>query len=310
MPLSPVETDKLPSAGEHVLTDETGTAERPTAGSGIDYGLFLDCVHCGLCTASCPTFVETGNENDSPRGRIYLWRAVTDGRTELSEEVRRHLDLCLECRACESACPSGVQYGRIIGSYKKDAARLGSVFPTLNPLQRWILFHLTPYARRMRWALAPLRLLQRLGLGSVVRRMGRLLPPSLRRMQDIVPRLASHYGRLPELLPAEGRRRARVALFVGCAADAFFPQTTLATARVLQHNGCDVWIPRTQGCCGALHYHAGLVEPAQQFAAANCAAFGQQLAEVDAIINNAGGCGPVLKEYGHLLEKTPSAAIV
>jgi glycolate oxidase iron-sulfur subunit len=278
-------------------------------GRNIDYELFMDCVHCGLCLGSCPTYVETGNENDSPRGRIYLWRAVTDGRAELSEEVRRHLDLCLECRACESACPSGVQYGRIIGSYKKDTARLGAVFPTLNPFQRWMLFHLTPYARRMRWALAPLRLLQRVGLGGVVRRMGRLLPSSLRRMQDIVPRLAPHSGRLPELLPAEGRRRARAALFVGCAADAFFPQTTLATARVLQHNGCDVWVPRTQGCCGALHYHAGLVEPAQQFAAANCDAFDEQLSQVDAIITNAGGCGPVLKEYGHLLEKTPNGKI-
>ncbi|HTU93705.1 MAG TPA: (Fe-S)-binding protein [Gemmataceae bacterium] len=276
-------------------------------GHNIDYELFMDCVHCGLCLGSCPTYVETGNENDSPRGRIYLWRAVTDGRAELSDEVRRHLDLCLECRACETACPSGVQYGRIIGSYKKDVARLGPVFPTLNPLQRWMLFHLTPYGRRMRWALAPLRLLQRLGLGNTVRRMGRLLPPSLWRMQDIIPPLAPHYGCLPELLPAEGRRRARVALFIGCAADAFFPQTTLATARVLQRNGCEVWIPRGQGCCGALHYHAGLVEPAQRFATANCAAFGTKLAKVDAIINNAGGCGPVLKEYGHLLANAEAA---
>jgi glycolate oxidase iron-sulfur subunit len=285
------------------------TGDAPQLGRNIDYELFMDCVHCGLCLGSCPTYVETGNENDSPRGRIYLWRAVTDGRTELTDEVRRHLDLCLECRACETACPSGVQYGQIIGSYKKDMARLGPVFPTLNWVQRLMLFHLTPYAGRMRWALAPLRVLQRLGLRGVVDRMGRLLPPSLRRMQDIVPPLEPHYGRLPELLPAEGRRRARVALFVGCAADAFFPRTTLATARVLQRNGCEVWVPRTQGCCGALHYHAGLVEPAQQFAAGNCAAFGEQLAGVDAIINNAGGCGPVLKEYGHLLEKTPAAGL-
>jgi glycolate oxidase iron-sulfur subunit len=277
----------------------TGSAK---LGRGIDYELFMDCVHCGLCLGSCPTYVETGNENDSPRGRIYLWRAVTDGRAELSDEVRRHLDLCLECRACESACPSGVQYGQIIGSYKKDVARLGSVFPSLNPLERWMLFHLTPYRRRMRWALAPLRMFQRLELDAVVRRMGRFLPKSLQRMVDIVPPLAPHYGRLPELLPAEGRRRARVALFVGCAADAFFPRTTLATARVLQRNGCDVWIPRGQGCCGALHYHAGLVEPARQFASINCDAFAEKLADVDAIINNAGGCGPVLKEYGHLLD--------
>jgi glycolate oxidase iron-sulfur subunit len=165
-----------------------------------------------------------------------------------------------------------------------------------------------PYARRIRWALAPLRLMQRIGLGGAVRRMSRLLPPTLRRMQDIVPPLAAHYGRLPELLPAEGRRRARVALFIGCCADAFFPQTTMATARVLQRNGCDVWVPQTQGCCGALHYHAGLVKPAQQFAAANCSAFGEKLAEVDAIINNAGGCGPVLKEYGHLLDQSEIAS--
>jgi glycolate oxidase iron-sulfur subunit len=297
----------MSSTAEAQRTSLPVTTGPTQLGRTLDYELFMDCVHCGLCLGSCPTYVETGNENDSPRGRIYLWRAVADGRTELSAEVRRHLDLCLECRACESACPSGVQYGQIIGSYKKDVARLGAVFPTLNPLQRWMLFHLTPYARRMRWALAPLRLLQRLHLGGVVHALGRLLPPSLRHMQDIVPHLAPHYGRLPELLPAEGRRRARVALFVGCAADAFFPQTTLATARVLQRNGCDVWVPRNQGCCGALHYHAGLIEPAQQFAAANCAAFSQQLAEVDAIINNAGGCGPVLKEYGHLLEKSANA---
>src|SRR5260370_20831334 len=153
-------------------------------GRGIDYELFMDCVHCGLCLSSCPTYVETGNENDSPRGRIALWRAVTDGRADLTPEVRKHLDLCLECRACESACPSGVQYGRIIGSYKKDMAGLGTPAPQLNALQRWMLFKLTPYAGRMRWALAPLRLLQRLGLRGAFERLGgALLPRSLRRMQ-------------------------------------------------------------------------------------------------------------------------------
>ncbi len=301
-------SDRVTAATEPSRTALPVVATAPKLGGAIDYELFMDCVHCGLCLASCPTYVETGNENDSPRGRIYLWRAVTDGRAELSPEVRQHLDLCLECRACESACPSGVQYGQIIGSYKKDMARLGHVAPRLGGLQRWMLFHLTPYRRRMRWALAPLRLMQRVGLGGAVRRLGRLLPPSLRRMQDMVPRLAPHYGELPEVLPAEGKRRARVALFVGCAADAFFPQTTLATARVLQRNGCEVWVPRGQGCCGALHYHAGLVGPARDFAATNCEAFGKELAGVDAIINNAGGCGPVLKDYGHLLPDTPAAA--
>ena len=270
-------------------------------GQTIDYQRFMDCVHCGLCLGSCPTYTETSNENDSPRGRIYLWRAVVDGRLALDDEVRHHLDLCLECRACETACPSGVQYGQIIGSYKKDMTKLFPPAPTVNALQRWMLFHLTPFADRMRWSLAPLRLLERVGLRSVVDKLGRFLPRSLRMMQEIVPPLEPHYGRLPELLPADGQRRARVALFTGCAADAFYPQTTVATARVLQRNGCDVWIPRKQVCCGALHYHAGLVAPAQQLANANCEAFGRELGQVDAIINNAGGCGPVLKEYGHLL---------
>src|ERR1700719_3622716 len=284
----------------------------PHLGRNIDYELFMDCVHCGLCLSSCPTYVETGDENDSPRGRIYLWRAVTDGRAELTAEVRHHLDLCLECRGCESACPSGVQYGKIIGSYKKDMTRFLPPAPTVNALQRFMLFHLTPYAGRMRLALAPMRLLQRLGLGGLVRRMGRLLPRSLRLMQDIVPTLAPHYGRLPEVLPAEGKRRARVALFTGCAADAFFPQTNLATARVLQKNGCEVWIPRTQVCCGALHYHSALEDPAKQFASANCEVFGGKLSgvadQVDAIIVNAAGCGAMLKDYPHLLHDTPLEA--
>jgi glycolate oxidase iron-sulfur subunit len=286
---------------------------KATLGRGIDYELFMDCVHCGLCLASCPTYVETGNENDSPRGRIYLWRAVADGRAELTSEVREHLDLCLECRACETACPSGVQYGKIIGSYKKDMARLDEVAPTLGGLQRWMLFNLTPYAGRMRWALAPIRLAQRLGLRRLIDRMAAILPGSLRQMQEIIPPLAPHYGRLRELLPAEGPRRARVGLLIGCAADAFFPQTTLATARVLQRNGCDVFIPRQQGCCGALHYHSGLVEPAQEFAQANCNAFDGfpdgSLTALDAVITNAGGCGPVLKEYGHLLHDTPATEL-
>src|SRR5207237_1931235 len=130
----------------------------------------------------------------------------------------------------------------------------------------------------------------------------RLLPPTLRQGHVMMPRLQPSSGRLPEVLPAEGKRRARVALFTGCAADAFFPQTYLATARVLQRNGCEVWIPRTQVCCGALHYHAGQEAAARQFAATNTEVFTDSLADsVDAVIVNAAGCGAVLKDYGHLL---------
>ena len=268
--------------------------------SNIDYELFLDCVHCGLCTSACPTYVETGNENDSPRGRIYLMRAITDKRTELTPEAQKHLDLCLDCRACESACPSGVQYGKLIEPFRINLARQGKK-ENLGFLQRLMLYRITPYARRMRWALGPARLMQRTGLDWLFRKTGlfNLMPRSLRQMHGMLPRLTRHYGKLPEVLPAEGPRRARVALFIGCAADAVFPQTTLATARVLQRNGCEVWIPRNQGCCGALHYHAAHEERAQTFARANIEAFAAE--PFDALIVNAAGCGAMLKDYGHLL---------
>src|SRR5438876_4757961 len=243
--------------------------------AGIDYELFLDCVHCGLCTSACPTYVELGDENDSPRGRIYLMRAVTDGRIALDASVKRHLDLCLDCRACESACPSGVQYGRLIEPFRMHLERTGANSDDLGWFKRFLLFRVTPYAGRMRLALAPARFLQWTGLDWVLAQIGfyKLLPRSLRQFHDMLPPVRRHYGKLPELLPAEGKRRARVALFTGCAADAFFPATTVATAKVLQKNGCDVWIPRTQVCCGALHYHAAKEEPARAFARQNCDIF-------------------------------------
>ena len=281
--------------------------------AGIDYELFLDCVHCGLCTSACPTYVELGTEADSPRGRIYLMRAVTDGRLDLNAEVRHHLDLCLDCRACESACPSGVQYGQLIEPFRIHMAKAGAG-QRLSLLQRLMLFHMTPYARRMRWLVGGYRFLQRTRLDRILDKLGlpRLLPSTLRQGHEMMPRLRSHYGRLPPVLPPEGKRRARVALFTGCAADAFFPQTTLATARVLQRNGCEVIIPRTQVCCGALHYHAAQEEAAQRFAAANCEVFAPGLSSVtepvDAIVVNAAGCGAMLKDYGHLLHNLPVAA--
>jgi glycolate oxidase iron-sulfur subunit len=270
-------------------------------GAEIDYQLFLDCVHCGLCTSACPTYLELGQEGDSPRGRIYLMRAVTDGRLELNAEVRRHLDLCLDCRACESACPSGVQYGKLIEPFRIHMAQAAPGQNRLSWTERFLLFHATPFAGRMRALLAPVRWMQKIGLDHLLERIGlpRLLPRPLRQMHEMLPRLKPHYGRLPEILPAEGRLRARVALFTGCAADDFFPETNLNTARVLQKNGCEVWIPRNQVCCGALHYHSAQEEPAQRLAQVNCEVFGAS--QVDAVIVNAAGCGAMLKDYGHLL---------
>jgi glycolate oxidase iron-sulfur subunit len=277
--------------------------------AGIDYELFLDCVHCGLCTSACPTYVELGDENDSPRGRIYLMRAVTDGRIELDRQVQGHLELCLDCRACESACPSGVQYGKLIEPFRIHMQQIGARKESLTWLERLLLFRVTPYARRMRWALAPARLMQWTGIDALLNRVGvfRLMPQALRQLHDMLPPLRWHHGRLPEVMPAEGTRRARVALFTGCAGDAFFPETNRATAWVLQKNGCEVWVPRNQVCCGALHYHAAVEEPARALAERNCGAFLPDGPDVDAIIVNAAGCGALLKEYGHLMHNTPHA---
>lgn len=272
-------------------------------GSNIDYELFLDCVHCGLCTASCPTFVETGNENDSPRGRIYLMRAVTDGRLELNNHVRRHLELCLDCRGCETACPSGVQYGKLIEPFRVSMEQAGAAETGNAKLNDWfhryILFGMFPYPERLRASLKPARIAQMLWLDKILIATGlwRLLPSRLGRLFTMLPPLEKELPQLPTFMPATGRRRARVALFTGCVGDVMFRQTNWATARVLQANGCDVVIPREQGCCGAIHLHAGSSEPARGFADQNLAAFDPS--SVDAIIVNVAGCGSMLKDYGH-----------
>ena len=286
-----------------------GYVTPPSAGQGIDYELFLDCVHCGLCTSACPTYVELGDENDSPRGRIYLMRGVTDGRIPLDKAVTRHLELCLDCRACESACPSGVQYGKLIEPFRIEMRKSGASPEKLGWLQQFLLYRITPYASRMRLALAPARLMQRTGIDGLLTRLGlfRVLPKSLRNLHDMVPPLGRPRARLPETLPAEGPRRARVALFTGCAGDAFFPETTLNTSRVLQKNGVEVWTPPGQVCCGALHYHAAHEEPARDFARKNVDVFLSQ--DIDAVIVNAAGCGAMLKDYDHLLEGDRGAAL-
>jgi glycolate oxidase iron-sulfur subunit len=282
-------------------------------GHGIDYGLFLDCIHCGLCLAACPTYEELGTEMDGPRGRIYLMRAVTDGRLAPDAAVRKHLDLCLDCRACETACPSGVQYHKMLEPFRAALEHTHPPDTDLPWLQRQILRHVFPYARRTRLALAPVRLMQRLGLDRLVKKSGvlKLLPAWMRRMDEMLPALRPHYGSLPEVLPAEGKRRARVGFLLGCVADGVFPETNLATIRVLHKNGCEVWLPRNQGCCGALPFHDGREAEARQFAVANCRAFGfaDGGESLDAVITNAAGCGAMLKEYDLLLKDTPHAEV-
>jgi glycolate oxidase iron-sulfur subunit len=295
----------MPDVKSAVSPASSNSLETPQLplGSTIDYDKFLDCVHCGLCTSFCPTYLETGNENDSPRGRIYLMRAVTDGRLEMTNTVQRHLDLCLDCRSCETACPSGVQYGRLIEPFRVEMqhaeARRGEG-ESKGWFRQVIMYGLFPYANRMRWALWPARIMQRLGLDRLFESIGlnRLLPKKLQRMQSQLPKLHSPSPAFPDVLPAIGPKRARVGLFTGCVADAMFGHVNWATARVLQANGCEVVIPKSQACCGAIHYHSGADAPALDFANQNAGAF--NLDELDAVIINVAGCGSMLKDYGHV----------
>jgi glycolate oxidase iron-sulfur subunit len=268
-------------------------------GAALDYSKLLSCVHCGLCTAACPTYAETGDENESPRGRIYLMRGVTDGRLELNDHVRRHLELCLDCRACETACPSGVEYGKLIEPFRVAMDVSANESPRSDWFHRHILFGLFPYAKKLRRALLPARIAQRTGLLRLLgaTRITRLLPRPLQRMIEMLPPPRRDEGPLPEFLPALGRRRATVALFTGCIGDAMFRHVNWATARVLQQNGCDVHVPPNQVCCGAIHFHAGSSEPARALADQNVAMF--PLGRFDAVVNNVAGCGSMLKDYGH-----------
>ena len=276
----------------------------------LEYGDLLKCVHCGFCLPTCPTYAELGQEPDSPRGRIYLIKALADGRVALTDSAAEHLSLCLGCRACESACPSGVPYGRLIeaGRAELEARRPGSVWRRL--VRRAAFAGLLPRPALLRAVVTGFRLYQRSGLQRLVRASGvlRLLPASLAASEALLPTLppAGRGGALPEVVPARGPRRARVGFLHGCVQDAVFRTHNEATLRCLARQGVEVAVPRAQGCCGALHAHAGEPETARALARATIAAF--ETAGVESIVVNAAGCGAHLKAYGHLLRDDPAWA--
>ncbi len=233
-------------------------------------------------------------------------RAVVDQRIALTESVKGHLDLCLDCRSCETACPSGVQYGRLIEPFRVDTHKMEAAAgtdPQNDWFHRWILYRLFPYPNRIRWALLPARVMQFLKIDKLIDaiKLPSLLPQKLRRMHNLLPRLQPAEPALPEVLPAQGTQRARVALFTGCVSEAMYGHVNHATARVLQANGCEVIVPRSQACCGAIHYHSGSDQTALKFALQNLAAF--DLEQIDAIIVNVAGCGAMLKDYGHIVDE-------
>ncbi|MFC5752705.1 (Fe-S)-binding protein [Actinomadura rugatobispora] len=265
--------------------------------------LIGDCVHCGFCLPTCPTYVLWGEEMDSPRGRINLMDQHVQG-TPLSGPMVEHFDRCLGCMACVTACPSGVQYDRMIEMTRADVER---EHPRSLPERalRETIFKLFPYPNRLRALRGPLRAYQWTGLDRLVRRSGLLerLSPSLAAMERLAPPL-SRAPRLPERVAARGGRRATVGMLTGCVQREFFPGVNAATARVLALEGCDVVIPRAQGCCGALSLHSGREDEAKEFARRTVVAF----EPVDVIVVNAAGCGSAMKTYRDLLADDPEWA--
>ncbi|MGK5554975.1 (Fe-S)-binding protein [Actinomadura kijaniata] len=265
--------------------------------------LLGDCVHCGFCLPTCPTYVLWGEEMDSPRGRIHLMQQHQRGEP-LSPAMVQHFDACLGCMACVTACPSGVQYDRLIELTRAEVEREHPRSAADRALRK-VIFSLFPYPRRLRALRGPLRLYQRSGLDKVVRRTGVLerLSPSLAAMERLAPPLG-RAPRLPGRVSARGGRRATVGMLTGCVQREFFPGVNAATARVLAMEGCDVVIPRGQGCCGALSLHSGREDEARRFARRTIETF----ENVDVIVVNAAGCGSSMKEYARLLADDPAWA--
>jgi len=270
-----------------------------------DAALIGDCVHCGFCLPTCPTYVLWGEEMDSPRGRIYLMKEGLEGEP-MSDTMVSHWDACLGCMACVTACPSGVQYDTLIEQTRAQVERRHDRSAKDKAL-RGLVFSLFPHPRRLRLLRGPLRLLQASGLDRALRRTGLLdrVAPQLAAMERLAPRLGKPEP-LPSYTPATGARRAVVGLLTGCVQGAFFPGVNAATARVLQAEGCDVVVPKSQGCCGALSVHNGREPEGQEFARKLVDAF--EGWGVEYVVVNSAGCGSTMKEYADLLADDPEYA--
>lgn len=263
--------------------------------------LLGDCVHCGFCLPTCPTYTLWGEEMDSPRGRIHLMQQHVDGEP-FSDAMVQHFDACLGCMACVTSCPSGVQYDRLIEMTRADVEREHPRSLKERAI-REMVFQLFPYRRRLRALRGPLRAYQKSGLVRLVRRSGVLerISPSIAAMERLAPPLGGT-PRLPERIAARGGRRATVGMLTGCVQGEFFPGVNAATARVLALEGCDVVIPKGQGCCGALSLHSGREDEARAFARRTIETF----ESVDVVVVNSAGCGSAMKDYRTLLADDPA----
>jgi glycolate oxidase iron-sulfur subunit len=264
------------------------------------------CVHCGFCLPVCPTYVLWNEEMDSPRGRIYLIKMASEGKVTINPQWAGHFDTCLGCMACMTACPSGVDYGKLIEATRAQIERK-PIRSSLDKLYRRLIFGAftnPARLRRLRW---PLIAYQRSGLQALLRRSGvlKLLPKRLQSMESLLPKLPPREA-IPEITPAQGVKRRRVGLLLGCVQREILPQMNSAAVRVLAAEGCEVVAPAGQPCCGALFVHAGEEAQAMSLARRTIDAFEQ--AGVDTIVTNAAGCGSNVKEYAHLLRDDPEYA--
>jgi len=267
--------------------------------------LIEKCVHCGFCLPVCPTYVLWGQEMDSPRGRIYLMKLASEGAAEMNSNWVSHFDSCLGCMACMTACPSGVDYGKLIEATRAQIERK-TERPREEKLHRLFMFGTFTRPERLRRMRIPLLAYQKSGLQAVVRGLGllKLLPKQIRTMEALLPKLAP-METIAEVTPAAGAKRRRVGLLLGCVQREFFSQVNAATVRVLAAEGCEVVAP-AQPCCGALLVHAGEEAAAVDLAKKTIEAF--EDANVETIVTNAAGCGSNVKEYGHLLRDEPEFA--
>ncbi|MEX2213985.1 MAG: heterodisulfide reductase-related iron-sulfur binding cluster [Phycisphaeraceae bacterium] len=315
------------------------------------YDRALDCVHCGLCLPACPTYTENGLEADSPRGRIYLMKGLADGKIEPTASVLEHLDLCLDCRACETACPSGVQYHELIEATRAAfthhpppaAATKPKTF--VDELVDAMFYKVFPYSLRLKLALLPARLMQKLGLWKLATKLTKLMPLRVRKMQQMLPPSGPLWEKsLAEFYPAnkancpDGKPRATVAMLAGCVGSVLFQHVNRQTIELLQLAGCDCLVPKAQQCCGAIHHHGGQTHEAEAFVRANVEAFlgegtegrrdegtkgGETLYDSDSlcssvppflrpfpdfILTNIAGCGAQLKDYGLFTRDDPAFA--
>ncbi|MGF1663054.1 MAG: (Fe-S)-binding protein [Kineosporiaceae bacterium] len=274
--------------------------------AGPDPDLVADCVHCGFCLPTCPTYLLWGEEMDSPRGRIHLMQQRIEG-APLSEAMVGHWDACLGCMACVTACPSGVQYDVLIEA-TRTRVEAEHERPRADRWFRALVFALFPHPGRLRLLRPFLRAYQALRLDRVVRRSGLLhrLSPRLAALERLAPPIG-RAEQVPARTPATGERRAVVGMLTGCVQREFFPAVNAATVRVLAAEGCDVVAPPRQGCCGALSLHSGREAEAQRYARALVDVF-EAAGPLDAVVVNAAGCGSAMKEYGRLLADDPRYA--